>query len=552
MPIRTMIVDDEPRIRRGIQRLVLALGEGWEVVGTAGDGKEALSLIDGLNGAVDLVITDVKMPEMDGLELIRELGKSYSCRTLLISGFDDFVYVQAALREGALDYILKPVDRDQFRSSMTQLGDTIRNDRFKLHKQAETEREAEKLKKSRQVQTLSYIASANIDSTALGYGVDEFPKGSYLLLLVRLDAMPVKTRAYTSRDWKAYYYALENIVAETVESEMLGSGRMGWSFLGAESDFWVLLHFPPHEEEIRRTVEGVAEQIRVSIQTFTPFTATIAYGDRIEDLHLLPEARRQAMALVNFRFLHGGNQVFHCAPPLGEPLSGPQEKEVMALTQKLKRYVDQCSGKEALEAVRSLFGLLEKIPSPAHLQASVMNAVILLHTAWLETKLGIGEGISIEDEIRKVKRANSLQELKAGVVSLTERVLDEIRSARRSGSSKPVELAKQWIREHLAEEVTIKKIADHVYLNPTYLSEYFKLQTGETILDYLTTQRMEKARELLGDPELRLQDLSGKVGYQDVKYFSRLFKQKTGMTPSAYRERTLRSIREETKHHAKP
>jgi two-component system response regulator YesN len=113
--IRTLIVDDEARIRRGIERLVHSCGDDWEVVATASDGREALDCFHRLQGAIDLLITDVKMPEMDGLTLIKEAKKQYSFYPLLISGYDDFSYLQTALREGALDYLLKPVERAHLR-----------------------------------------------------------------------------------------------------------------------------------------------------------------------------------------------------------------------------------------------------------------------------------------------------------------------------------------------------------------------------------------------------------------------------------------------------
>src|SRR5690606_38416480 len=121
---------------------------------------------------------------------------------------------------------------------------------------------------------------------------------------------------------------------------------------------------------------------------------------------------------------------------------------------------------------------------------------------------------------------------------LAQSVIHDIIKLRQLSSIKVIDQAKRWITEHVAEDVTIKKIADHVYMNPTYFSEYFKMQTGETVLDFLTRLRIDYAKELLRDTRLKLHDISGRVGYQDVKYFSKLFKHKLGMTPSQYREST--------------
>jgi two-component system response regulator YesN len=239
--IRTLIVDDEPRIRRGIERLVLSCGEGWEVVATAGDGVEAMEYLVQTNGAIDLLITDVKMPEMDGLTLIQEAKKRYIFYPLLISGYDDFVYVQTALREGALDYLLKPVDREQFRQRMMEIRSKITSGRHQYQKLEEMEGEAGKLKISRQTQTLSYITSAGIDMTSLGYWVDEFPKGEYLLVCTQMDTLPIKSRSYTAKDWKAYFYVFENIISEVVSNHLSIMKHRGWCWRGANSEFWTLL-----------------------------------------------------------------------------------------------------------------------------------------------------------------------------------------------------------------------------------------------------------------------------------------------------------------------
>lgn len=534
--IRTLIVDDEPRIRRGIERHVQSLGEGWEVIATAGDGVEALELLRQNKGNVDLLITDVKMPEMDGLTLIQEAKKLYPIYPLLISGFDDFIYLQTALREGALDYLLKPIDRDQFRKRMLEVRDIIIQDRQRNLTRGEMERDTEKLIKTRQIQTLSYITSADINITNLGYWVNEFPQGKYILQLIRLDRMPVKTRAYTEKDWKAYFYALDNILSEVVETELSQAGRIGWCFFGGESDFWVLIHGAESDEGLEKTAYALAEQIRSSIQGYTPFTVSIAYGQPIDELYLLPEAKRQSLARMNYRFLYGGNQVFRTEEPIDEGSPDPLGKEAVTLSQKLKRAVEQGNAEEASKLHKQFFDQLELLEAPSRMQSAALNAVILIHSAQLENKRGIADSLSIMEEIQKVKRAASLQELKSCVWKLVEVVIQDINKSRQSSSNKSFEQAKRWIVEHLAEDITIKKIADQVYMNPTYFSEYFKMQTGETVLDFLTRQRIESAKTWLSNTQLKLQEISNRVGYQDVKYFSKLFKQRVGLTPSQYRE----------------
>src|SRR5690606_22121909 len=127
--ITMIIVDDEARIRRGIERLVTSCGEQFIVRATFANGKEALSYLHDISGDIDLIITDVKMPEMDGVSFIQEAKKHYEFSPLFISGYDEFEYLRSALREGAVDYLLKPINREQFRTRMLEIYEMIINNR---------------------------------------------------------------------------------------------------------------------------------------------------------------------------------------------------------------------------------------------------------------------------------------------------------------------------------------------------------------------------------------------------------------------------------------
>lgn len=535
--IRTLIVDDEPRIRRGIERLVQSCGEGWEIAGVLSDGREALEFLHETGGAVDLVISDVKMPEMDGLTFVKEARKHYSFFPLFISGYDDFEYLRTALREGAVDYLLKPVDREQFHQRMAEIRDKIVSDRSRSRKFGELEQQAEKLQRTRQTQTLSYTTSPGVDLSRLGYWAQDFPKGHYRLMYVSLDALPVKSRSYTVKDWEAYFYALENILEELIDSHHAGTGGQGWCWRGGQSDFWALL-LPEEGGDAEASVRELADRIRSAIRMYTPFSASVACSDAIEDLYLLPSAKRQCLSLIQYRLVSGGNRLFMPEDAGRSRQSEEQaEEEMPASAERLRQAVEQGRLSDALQCSRQFFEELKKKESPASIQRAVQNLLILIHSAALASCGHSGFSVPLEDALGKLQKAAHLQELRQEIDGLIEEAVREIERTRRSSnSSTPVEQAKAWIREHLAGDLTIKRIADHVHMNPTYFCECFKMQTGETVLDYVTRQRMERAKELLREPGLKLQEVCERIGYADVKYFSRLFKGWTGLTPSQYRE----------------
>lgn len=538
--VRILIVDDEAMIRRGIERLVLSCGDGYEVIGTFADGQSALDFLHGIQGAVDLIITDVRMPEMDGLTFIKEAKKQYSFFPLLISGYDDFEYLQSALREGAVDYILKPVNREQFRTRMMAIRDKIITNRMHWQKWTELERQGEQLKRARQTQMLSDITATGKDPSRFGYWVNEFPNGRYVMLNISLDDLPVKARSFTIEDWKAYTFALENIIGEMVSYHLPQNIRQGWWWRGGDSDFWALLYSPEDGKSGHLTAEvsGFSMQIRSSIQKFTPFSVSIGQSDVIEDLYMLPNARQQALSLINYRLLFGGNQVFrstiekHAETRPGSKL----DSGVYQPVQHLRRSIEQARMDEAEIEVQRVFGEVGKMESPASIQRAIQYMMIQIHSVWMEHSSGNELAVSLEDALQNVKKAANLSQLREHVTDLLGMAIRHIQQARQKENAKPVEQAKSWIEENLCSEITIKKIADSVYMNPTYFCQYFKMQTGETILDFVTRKRMEKAKELLCNPILKMYEISARVGYQDTKYFSRLFKQWTGQSPSQYRD----------------
>lgn len=125
--IRVLVVDDEPKLRRGIERLIQADGEEWEIVGSFGSGQQCLDSVDSIKLSFDAVFTDVRMPVMDGLTMLSELKKRADADffAVIISGYNDFSYVQTAMREGAVDYLVKPIDRSELKKRLAKIKEDV-------------------------------------------------------------------------------------------------------------------------------------------------------------------------------------------------------------------------------------------------------------------------------------------------------------------------------------------------------------------------------------------------------------------------------------------
>lgn len=542
-PIKVLIVDDEPRICRGLKRLVASCGEEWEVLAALGDGREALDFLQTRDAEIDLLITDIRMPEMDGLALIREAGKVRSFLAVVLTGYNDFEYVRTALKEGAADYLLKPLDREQLMAVLAEIKQKVEERRLQNYHWSALRQKEAMLKFTQQTQALARITADESDLARLGFWVDSFPKGEYILLYVSMDTLPVKARSFTAQDWQAYFFVLENMTGEIVGAAAEKHRMSGWWWRGTGADFWALLCRPGPDAasdggEWEEAALETAGRIREAVRTYTPFTVSVSFAEPIGDLYLLPYAKRQALSAMQHRLLEGGNRVFPYGRihHSGGETGGEQPGGLLpSLLQRMKRAVGQADAAEAEAVCRQLFEHIGGYSSPARIRKVAENVLLLIQSTLFETCGETAGSAGAEAALREAREAVNLQELKLLALRMIRRAVTALEQARSGSAAKPVEAAKDWIGRNLGSPITVKKIAEQVHMNPTYFCQYFKLQTGETVLEYVTRARLEQARRLLADPAAKLRDVSRAVGYQDVRYFSRLFRQHFGQLPSEYR-----------------
>ncbi|MFP3124713.1 response regulator [Ectobacillus funiculus] len=526
--IKTIIVDDEARIRRGIERLVRSCGEEWEIVGMFADGKEAYEAMMQENQSFDLLITDVRMPEMDGLTLVKELKKTHSFSSLIVSGFDDFQYLQTALREGAMNYILKPIDREKFREQIEEVKERIIKQRSE---QKEVQEKELQLTYTKQVQLLSEVTWNHDTDVSLLNWTREFPKGTYRLIYVSTDQKLSKTKSEECEAWRD---AIEKLITELFGREWQDDHRRYWWWRGTKLSFWLLLL---DEEQVVSSTETkqTLQQLKQSTQRLTPFTVSVAFGNEFEDVSFLPSIRDQLLSLLQFRMIQGGNQIFQLDSMQDVTDEAPRgiSAAIYKSTHQILHALEQKPDEETEKALQLFFHEIQSLSLPAALQEAVHYLCIRIINRWMEHQ-GFKEDPHVFTEaLQLTQHAGDFAQLKDGVKHWVLRMKNKMLIHH---DSNPMQQAKEFIQDHLGENITIKRIADHVYMNPTYFCESFKKQTGETVLDYVIRNRLEKAKKLLKMTDLKVYDISAEVGYQDTKYFSRLFKEWIGQSPSQYRE----------------
>ncbi|MFJ7848902.1 response regulator [Peribacillus sp. NPDC097206] len=543
--IKTIIVEDENRIRRGIERLVTSCGDEWEVIGSYTNGREALDTVTSLNLVFDLLITDIKMPLMDGMTLIKEMKKLTSFESIVISGFEDFQYLQAALREGVTDYLIKPIDREEYRKRLKVIQKKIESKDKQQLLLGESTENTEKLLHAQQLYKLNNaIWQKDTDLSRLDW-VNDFPEGNYILSYLSIDHFLTKTRELEKGEGDTWIFAMENITDEWVGQFFKEENMEHWLCSGDHSSFWFLVYRPLEStDDITLLHYQCIKELQAKISLNTPFTMSVAMSPIFDDLSLLQSKRDELINAIQLRLIYGGNQIFQF-PLMTSVVSEKKEKqEGKHLEFTINKYIKTLTGYNFIQARKYLmdfFKELKELETPEAINYGIGQlAIQIMHL--LMTK---GYNFQKDPWMKKImeltQKAADLAELEYEVTNWMNEVIDilSIIQKKQKQQSNQIDAAKRWINKNLDQSITIEKIAKQVYMNSTYFSEYFKSQTGETVLDYVTRVRIEKAKELLVTTNFKIYDISHMVGYNDTKYFSKLFKKYYGEVPSKYKSSNL-------------
>ncbi len=525
-----IIADDEMKVCQLIAKLADWDALGLNVAGIANDGLAALEMVE--KHQPDILITDIRMPGVDGIELIRrakELKPDLQC--IIISGYRHFDYAHNAIRYGVEDYLLKPVNQQEFLLTLRKLVD-------KKDQETNQKQETEQLR---------------LKALHLG----ERLKEDFVLRLFREDIFPEKEAEQLSLPVGfGYGCAIVKPDLNDVPPEDRLHGLAAEKTLSAlrrhlSPIFPVLLSCASPEgvlcvfhtgtipwEDVLSTFRALMEDILLLRALFPSLTVTVGLSRANQMLTSLPAAMREARQAVMERLRRGTGQMIVFAPRAGLPggrevfLNAEVRKNLLAALEILDEEAYRAHLNKTLDTLKKV----DRLPmTDIH---DVMKEIIYLHFLGLtgrgqteeatETFLN-GFETSWNAATSLAQAADSLQNMLCGHVA-------EIARERSETEMRPIRLAKKYMQENYQKPLTLEDVAAVAGFNPTYFSTVFKKVTGENFLEYLSQLRMKEARELLCDGHLRIEDIAEKVGYADTKYFVKLFKKSTGLTPQEYRK----------------
>ena len=519
--ITAIIVDDEKIIRLGLKKMIADYCPQVVVIGEAENGKEALSLT--LRENPDICVVDVRMPQMNGLEYIqRAREKGVRSKMVVLSGYADFSYAQQAISQGCSGYLLKPVKINALAELLQKLCTEILHDRreqqwveqAKLNSFAKEKESVDLLfrkaltedeKYGRQLRELHFLADRDYYASILSLEDTDLPQQPPLSKAQ--DILDKEIRRLSS--WEAHCLPLDD---RTV--------------------YW-LLFFPEKEsletedpypvlEESLRAVHN--EGIPCSLGMSGPFSGE-------EQLYL---SRQQCQEAVEHRFYEGGGRVFRYSPGFfsdTEPAFYQQEKQFLTAMR-------VANEQEAEETLRTTFELLRSHRTRKNVCIFIfrqihLHLLNLLHQADQD----VHSGVDFSKVGEQLSEIDTFEEMSDYVETL---FLQRIPADRKKNGAtqRIVRNAVSYVKKNYASPIGVNEVAGYLGISSSYFSTLFRKETGEKFISFLIRYKMDKACEMLDQSNLRIYEISERLGYVDVKYFCRIFRKYIGCTPSEYRERS--------------
>ncbi|MBD2871937.1 response regulator [Paenibacillus sp. IB182493] len=537
-----MIVDDEPMQIQGLIRHI-----DWEKLGyapplTAESGEEALAALTSMS--VDVLITDVSMPGMTGIELLARLKSDYprlgSLQTLMISGYDEFEFVQEAIHLGAKAYVLKPIKTEEMEEKLLAF-------RGAIEKKNRIERETTALKE-KVTGSLDVLQDRFVNDLIEGRAQTEQFEESWSRLLDLPSAEGQGTEQERERHIRLFLFVCDRLHAAQLEDArqriLLSDGLMRAVKVGmAEfpnlyigrtgADEVAVIHLngtPSDRAKTEKQFSFVQDVTREQFDVSVTIGVSRACG-RWDEVSLLYKEVKHMAAKAR---LGGGGLVHYF-----DQTEATDYREFQLNQEdipEIVRLLEAGEGDLAIAHFNRIFDLLliRDAASFSYVQAFGMGLISELARKFKRPKEADGD-MTIEMWQRLIACTGS-EEVREVVLAYIDRYGRLGRKEQAAQQHHLIARIERYIEERLRDNVTVKQLAEQFQLNASYLSVLFKKETGKTLSDFVQETRMNKAKELLKDPNIKVYEVAEQVGFQTTAYFSYLFKKVTGFGPQEYRD----------------
>lgn len=523
--LKVLLVDDEPFILRGMKELIDWEEEGFKIVGSASDGEEALHFLQ--DHDADLVLADIKMPVMDGLELLRALRESEKFRDvyfIILSGYADFQYAQEAIKYACTDYILKPVEKEK-------LIQALRKVRGMKDIELEKDRETKKLGNAYLAGKLISIIQGRFDPLTFEYVRQHMylsERVRYVEILVDGDdyedeCEDTVKRANQKQLYKACVDYLQDDSAHCVMDVSIQEKVYDVGF--------VLCEYMYESTDIKEYLGDFMKYLREILG----LPVIMLVGKEVKNLEEIAKSYSTTRMLRSFQGFREKKAIYYYEEEMQIHTSG-----IMLCKKSLDillNAIEQNNHAEIMKAVDSFYEEMKQIGIAGDVMRLNINYLLfqLLHLA-----SELDDSVNQEEILRMISEGTFekgiLRGSKAHLCRVACEYGDYLAQMRKDSSRGILGKIEKEIRERYAENLTLKELGEKYYLNGAYLGQLFRKKFGQSFKDYLNNYRIDRACQLLLRTDKKIYQIAEKVGYRDLDYFVNRFISAKGCTPAKFRK----------------
>ncbi|WP_028544071.1 response regulator [Paenibacillus taiwanensis] len=520
-----MLVDDEMLDLEGMKQFIPWNELGMEVVAAVNNAFVACEMLE--QHPIDIIVSDVNMPNMSGLELARiAMEQKPQVRIIFVSGYQDFSYVKQALSLKAYSYVLKPMDDNELIAVLQKVKQDLDDER----KRRETEEAYQHMIPMAKNDLLIRLFEGDWDD-AQHEGVQRLVS-SYGLNNLN---WPIRI-AVLELDYLSWVQEENNLSLQAVSRNFLYEvGEISrkhnmphWCKLSSQRIVLLV-----HEHNRHFFMEDMYAAIREKF----PVTMTVGVGEPVDTLEQLQVSYRQAMEAVDGKmFIGKGNLIMY------ETVSRkPEMLDAQTLDVRMDALLKAMTEYELVQIydeIDKLFDSVSKLRSKFTVHNLAMHIIWKLDQHLKAADENIFEILGMElHNLDILLQFDTINDIRSWLVRKTFEISEHIRQKSNSKNNKLIREIMQTMKGSMHENITLKDIAHQFSFSPNYLGFLFKEETGKSFSEVLIQLRMERARELLREPSTKIYEIASQVGYRYLPYFSRQFKEAFGMTPMEYRKR---------------
>ena len=542
--LKIFLAEDEVVVRETIKRMIPWEELGFELVGEAADGEMALPLL--IRQQPDLLITDIKMPFMDGLTLARLAKKEIpGLKVVILSGYDDFNYAKQAIGIGVEDYLLKPITKNALIERLSEIRSRYEHEKTQKEYYEKFQREMQAYEKNSSRDFFEALVDGSMDmmevyKRAEKLGLDIVAEAYNVLIFTMNCDEDFSGQRDEYSSWEAESLeVLENFFAGHSSAMLFRSNIFSYGVL-----------LKGQRETIEENTRACVDEIRKILSRQDGRREWfLAVGQSVERLSQIQKSYHTASRAFSQRYLYDENILYYDEMETMEHPGGQAETEDNAYLQKvdvnalnpaiLQKFLSNGLQEETENFVKDYFYAIGQEP----MESLVFRNYVILNVRFSVISFIKGLGCDtneMESADTEEVLAESGKNMESAIAYAKKMISQaiEIRDQNSGNKNRSIlKTAVDFIDSHyMDEEISLNTVANVANVSSNHFSALFSQNMGQTFIEYLTTLRMNKAKELLRCTGMRSSEIAGEIGYKDAHYFSYLFKKTQGMTPSDYRK----------------